>query len=284
MSRWFRHYAGMMRDDKLVRVALQVNQPVERVLWIWGAILESAAEVNKNGKFDFDPAEAAYFLRADQADILSVVTALEAMGRLRNGAVAKWGERQFQSDKSAERQRRYRQNHKAKHRDNNIYPSQTSDVTVTAALRNGDAPELETDTESKTEKKVSKSRASRARPRIPIPDDWILTDSDRGYAEGQGFPREQISLMGEAFHNHHRAKGSLMADWHAAWRTWCGNEIKFQRNGNGGHYGGVRGDRSVGRATERNAETGFRFGPKPVLVPAGSDEGDVRLLPERRSG
>ena len=49
MSRWFRHYAGMMRDDKLVRIAIKTKQPIERVLWIWGAILESAAEIDDNG-------------------------------------------------------------------------------------------------------------------------------------------------------------------------------------------------------------------------------------------
>ena len=43
MSRWFRHYAGMMRDDKLVRAAIKSKQSIERVLWIWGAVLESAA-------------------------------------------------------------------------------------------------------------------------------------------------------------------------------------------------------------------------------------------------
>jgi hypothetical protein len=32
MSRWFRHYAGMMRDDKLVRVAIRSKQTIERVV------------------------------------------------------------------------------------------------------------------------------------------------------------------------------------------------------------------------------------------------------------
>lgn len=33
-----------------------------------------------------------------------------------------------------------------------------------------------------------------------------------------------------AFRNHHAAKGTLMADWQAAWRTWVGNARKFQRS------------------------------------------------------
>ena len=29
------------------------------------------------------------------------------------------------------------------------------------------------------------------------------------------------------FMDHHRAKGSVMADWQAAWRAWVGNAVKF---------------------------------------------------------
>ena len=94
MSRWFRHYAGMMRDEKLVSVAIKSKQPVERVLWVWGAILESAAEIDENGKYDLDPAEVAYFLRADHADIDAVLAALTDAGRLADGIVVRWGNRQ----------------------------------------------------------------------------------------------------------------------------------------------------------------------------------------------
>ena len=31
------------------------------------------------------------------------------------------------------------------------------------------------------------------------------------------------------FRDHHAAKGSLMADWDAAWRTWVGNAVQFGR-------------------------------------------------------
>jgi hypothetical protein len=108
MSRWFRHYAGMMRDEKLVSVAVKAKQPVERVLWIWGAILESAAEINDGGRYEFDAGEAAYFLRCDDHEVRHIVECLEGTGRLLDGTVARWGDRQYSSDGSAERQKRYR--------------------------------------------------------------------------------------------------------------------------------------------------------------------------------
>lgn len=160
MSRWFRHYAGMMRDEKLVRVALKSQQPMERVVWVWGAILESAAEINDGGRYDFDAAEAAYFLRADEDDIRAIEAALGDAGRVASGAVVKWGSRQFESDRSASRQAAYRERRRAdngEHNDNET----SGDGVVTAASRHGDAPETKTKTETKTEKKES-SRAPRA--------------------------------------------------------------------------------------------------------------------------
>lgn len=143
MSRWFRHYAGMMRDEKLVAVAVESGQSVERVLWVWGAILESAAEENDNGRFRFNAGEAAYFLRADRGDIDNILVVLEGMGRIGEGRVARWGDRQFTSDGSAERTRRYRDR-----KNNNCdTPKIDSDVTVTSRDAVVTPPETETETE-----------------------------------------------------------------------------------------------------------------------------------------
>ncbi|MBD3844253.1 hypothetical protein IED13_00985 [Bosea sp. SSUT16] len=159
MSRWFRHYAGMMRDDKLVRAALKSRQTVERVVWVWGAILESAAEIDDAGRYEIDAAEIAYFLRADEADILSILESLEGLGRIHAGSVAKWGDRQFQSDRSAERQKRYRDK-RASRSDEDANPSRDGGVTV--ASRHSDAPEAETDTDTEEETKDAASAASSA--------------------------------------------------------------------------------------------------------------------------
>jgi hypothetical protein len=103
----------MMRDEKLVRAAVRAKQPVERAVWVWGAMLESASEVNDGGRYELDPAEVAYFLRCDAGDIVSIENALVDLGRVRDGLVVQWAERQFESDGSKARQRRYRDRQKA---------------------------------------------------------------------------------------------------------------------------------------------------------------------------
>lgn len=138
MSRWFRHYAGLARDDKLVRAAMKSKQPVERVVWVWCAILESAAEIDDGGRYELDHAECAYFLRASEEDLAAVENALRDCGRLSDGVVEKWADRQFQSDRSAERTKRYRDRQKQQsdglaELPSDVVTSQhvTCDVTVT---------------------------------------------------------------------------------------------------------------------------------------------------------
>lgn len=135
MSRWFRHYAGMMRDEKLVRVAVASKQPIERVLWVWGAILESAAEINDGGRYELDPGEAAYFLHCEPGDIEAILDGLVLLARIGEGAVARWGDRQYSSDSGAERQRRYRER------------QLTNGNGANRSNRNGDVPVTSRDAE-----------------------------------------------------------------------------------------------------------------------------------------
>lgn len=167
MSRWFRHYAGMMRDDKLVRVAIRTKQPVERIVWLWGAILESAAEIDDDGRYDIDPAEIAYFLRADQTDIDAAIAGLEDAGRIAAGAVVKWGDRQFKSDRSAARVAAHRERKRSKNLgDKDSAASQNGDVTL--PKRHGIAPETETETE---DLEPDGSRASGDAPEVANDDE-----------------------------------------------------------------------------------------------------------------
>jgi hypothetical protein len=146
----------MMRDEKLVAAAIRCNQPIERVVWIWGAILESAAEVNDGGRFDLDMDEVAHFLRCDVTVCNGVVTALTDKGRVTGDRVANWDKRQWKSDDSTDRVRKHRSNKKR----NKIKDGCNIECNDDETLRNG--PETETETE--TEKKES-SRAPRVETR-----------------------------------------------------------------------------------------------------------------------
>lgn len=216
MSRWFRHYAGMMRDDKLVRVAIHSKQSVERVCWIWGAILESAAEIDDNGRYDLDAAEVAYFLRADQADVDAVLVALEAAGRVASGAVVKWGNRQFSSDRSNQRVAAYRERKRAERdRDNGEEDASNGDVTLQGC--DGNSPYTETDTNTP----LKPPRKRRGEGKHLLPDDWQLppiaelTPKARECAEqwaDGAYERE-----GEAFACYWRSRRRMMSDWRLTW-------------------------------------------------------------------
>ena len=78
-------------------------------------------------------------------------------------------------------------------------------------------------------KDIVKKRAKRAqKTRMMLPDDWEPTAEDCDFARERGFTDIEIQNMLDKFCVHHRAKGTVMADWHAAWRTWVLNAIEYR--------------------------------------------------------
>jgi phage replication O-like protein O len=63
--------------------------------------------------------------------------------------------------------------------------------------------------------------------RRQLPIDFSLSDELKAYAEGQGINGTRVESVFAHFCDHHRAKGSTMLDWTAAWRTWVRNEKRF---------------------------------------------------------
>lgn len=208
MSRWFRHYAGMMRDDKLVRVAIRSKQSIERVCWIYGAILESAAEANADGTYDVDTAEIAYFLRADEADILAVFAELESGGHLYSGAVVKWGDRQFKSDSSADRQAAYRERKRR---------ARNADGEVTSPSRHRDAPE--TDTETNITPLVPLGRGKSGKTLIPA--DWTAPPVSelppRSRACAEQWTDASYQTEAEGFVLYWRNERKMKVNWRDTW-------------------------------------------------------------------
>jgi len=70
-------------------------------------------------------------------------------------------------------------------------------------------------------------KAPKAKARTSLSEDWKLGDRDREYALSEGVPAARLEREVQRFRDHHISKGSLMADWSAAWRTWVGNYLKW---------------------------------------------------------
>lgn len=61
-----------------------------------------------------------------------------------------------------------------------------------------------------------------------IPDDWQPDEKGKAFARAKNANFDEAAV--QAFRDYHAAHGSLMADWPAAWRTWCGNAERFGRS------------------------------------------------------
>ena len=85
---------------------------------------------------------------------------------------------------------------------------------------------------------ASPTPARKQRLQSTIEPDATLDASGLAYAFDHGFVGEAAAALFEQFRDHHQARGTTMADWGAAWRTWVRNEVKFNRgriNGDGTH-------------------------------------------------
>lgn len=63
-----------------------------------------------------------------------------------------------------------------------------------------------------------------------IPDDFDLDDDLFAYGEKLGFCRSEIEAETEKFRLHHRAKGTLMLEWHTAWQGWMRRALEYRGN------------------------------------------------------
>lgn len=60
-----------------------------------------------------------------------------------------------------------------------------------------------------------------------LAEGWALTIGHYEAAARCGFDRPRADLEAQKFSDHHRANGSRMVDWLAAWRTWLRNAVEF---------------------------------------------------------
>jgi hypothetical protein len=130
------------------------------------------------------------------------------------------------------------------------------------------------------------AKRKRAEARSQIAPDAMPTPADVEAAKRAGFDKATMQREWPRFRDHHRAKGSLMADWGAAWRTWVGNANRFQQPRAGPQPGQYRNGLGAiaaelfandGRETEKSGEAFARL-PFDGYIGQDADGGDAGVV------
>ncbi|MBX3490880.1 hypothetical protein [Parvibaculum sp.] len=119
----------------------------------------------------------------------------------------------------------------------------------------------------------------RRKAKHPMPKDFP-SNTDLDWARGHWSEKGATGLVAtdefERFRNHHTARGSLFADWSAAWRTWAMNAVRFaaQKPTSAGAGPAMSDDQRWRGRVESLREKGVwspQWGPRPgeqgCLVP-----------------
>jgi hypothetical protein len=163
-------------------------------------------------------------------------------------------------------------------RDNNSTPKTSLSAN---APREGGAPDG-------ADPLPTKTKPARRKPRViadetPIDPDRKPEDRDREFAAERGLTGKTAWHEWEAFIAYHLKNGSLMVDWHGAWRTWVlrwkkrneeENTDGQQGSSNGRTYPAARREGTAARVASL-----MGYGSEPDVH--GSEE--ERCLPDRPS-
>ena len=203
MNRWFRFYDDTINDPKILKLS-------DRLYRVWTGMLCLASK--NNGVLpEFD--DMVIMLRTKAEKLQPELEQLIKAGLLdhSNAGIAphNWNVRQYKSDVSTDRVKRFRQ--------------QQRNVSETP-------PETETETETETEAEIEKKKvvADATPPKTKadrngtrLPEDWRPIDEDGAYAARLGI---DVSRTIEDFRDYWVSKAGAAArkaDWGRTWRKWA---------------------------------------------------------------
>lgn len=241
---WLKVHHGMPSDPLWAVIAKRASVPRHAVVAVWCALLDHASQNNPRGSLvGLDAEMIGVSLDLETQQVEAVVTALTERGKIVSNSVANWVKRQ--TGTSTERVKRFRERNST---DGNANETQNE---TPAPLRNGDETiEKRREEQIREDSLAATVVAPASQPAkqdfgdpelLAIPktlkrksrlegEFLIEEDGERyRYAKQLGMTDADLDIECDKFENHHRAKGSLMADWDAAWRTWCRNWQTFSQ-------------------------------------------------------
>lgn len=227
MSRWYRAYAGTIKDDKLAEAAVVAGCSRSVVIATWHAILESAAETAGGGRFDTTSRRVAAALGEPASVIEAVFSAMQEIGLVSGSEIPAWKRRQYESDNSTERSRRHRE------------AARNANATLHERCATPPYTETDTDTERKKEDTSLRSVERASAPTPPkaspkargsrIAPDWSPSPDDRQSARSEGMPESEIDRTAAKFRDFWTGKAGasgVKLDWAATWRNWVRSDCE----------------------------------------------------------
>lgn len=177
-------------------------------------------------------ADIVFAFRMDEIAIVSALDRLvyiELIDILKGGINGRrfaphgWDKRQYKSDTSTERVKRFRDK------------TETVSETPLRARSESDQIRAEQKEERSSIDDPKKKRGAR------ISDDWVPTDASIAYAEERFVPESEVGRFIDHWLQSSKTD-AVKCDWQAAWRTWCRNHVKFNpppQSQNGGLFPAV---------------------------------------------
>jgi hypothetical protein len=203
-DRWFRFYEDAVNNPKAQRLPGELFK-----FWVNCLCLAS-----KNDGELPDVADVAWALRLPEKRVAEWLAALEAAVLLDVDAETgrylphDWDEHQYQSDRSTERVKRFRERQVKRSGNVSCAVSET-------------APDTDTDTDTDTEVEAAQAPPPQRRRGTRLPDDWEPTPADLAFAGQHGWAGTGLINEALKFRNYWTAKAGASAvklDWH---RTFC---------------------------------------------------------------
>lgn len=190
---WFRLYAEFASDHKIQMMPESYQRRYVMLLCLRCS----------NGNVTLQDEEIAFQLRISNDEWSQTKASFLVKNLIdEDNSIPAWDKRQFVSDSSAERVRRFRE--KKKH-------SET--VTVTP-------PDTEADTDTDTEQKKEQRRGTRLNPDSAFTQEWI----DFCKANRPDLDPAQVFAKFSDYWTAKPGKQGIKLDWFATWRNWVREE------------------------------------------------------------
>lgn len=231
---WFRWHHGSVTDPKFQLVAKKSKASISEVIAVWAFLLESASAAHDRGNFgeiDCDAVDCLYGMEDGKTS--AILTHMQERGLIADNCVCNWSKRQpkREDDTSAERKRRQRERDHELELANSVTSSESRNVTQChAGVTHGhDRGEESREEVLPPVSPLAGGKPAQRKSRVPV--DFQPNDTATEKAKQLGV---DVGAEVPKFIDYHTAKGSLMVDWQAAFRTWLGNARPTKQAGSVG--------------------------------------------------